>query len=48
MKRKYNIFEASELQESAVCSNLEHTASDGKVYQTKFYNLDAIISVGYV
>jgi hypothetical protein len=26
---------------------LEHTASDGKKYDTKFYNLDAIISVGY-
>jgi len=26
---------------------LEHTASDGKKYKTKFYNLDAIISVGY-
>ena len=26
---------------------MEHTASDGKVYRTQFYNLDAIISVGY-
>jgi hypothetical protein len=26
---------------------LEHTADDGKIYPTKFYNLDAIISVGY-
>ena len=30
-----------------VSSILEHTASDGKVYRTQFYNLDAIISVGY-
>ena len=26
---------------------MEHTAEDGKVYETQFYNLDAIISVGY-
>jgi len=31
----------------AVISKMEITASDGKKYQTKFYNLDAIISVGY-
>ncbi len=42
-----NIFESGELNEKSVCSILEHTASDGKTYQTKFYNLDAIISVGY-
>ena len=30
-----------------MCSILEHTASDGKAYRTQFYNLDAIISVGY-
>ncbi|OQA93721.1 MAG: hypothetical protein BWY24_00324 [Microgenomates group bacterium ADurb.Bin219] len=46
-KHLQNIFESRELQESAVSSILEHTASDGKTYQTKFYNLDAIISVGY-
>ena len=33
--------------EKSVSSILEHTASDGKVYKTKFYNLDAILSVGY-
>ena len=33
--------------ESSVSSILEHTAEDGKKYETKFYNLDAIISVGY-
>ena len=31
----------------SVSSILEHTASDGKIYKTQFYNLDAIISVGY-
>ena len=46
-KHLKNIFETSELQESSVSSILEHTAEDGKNYQTKFYNLDAIISVGY-
>jgi len=33
--------------EDSVCSILELTASDGKKYDTKIYNLDAIISVGY-
>jgi len=42
-----NIFEDSELKENSVSSILEHTARDGKKYKTKFYNLDAIISVGY-
>ena len=42
-----NIFEEGELEKDSVCSILEHTASDGKNYKTKFYNLDAIISVGY-
>jgi prophage maintenance system killer protein len=42
-----NIFNTSELDENSVSSILEHTANDGKIYQTKFYNLDAIISVGY-
>jgi len=42
-----NIFKEGELEENAVCSILEHTAKDGKKYQTKYYNLDAIISVGY-
>jgi prophage maintenance system killer protein len=41
------IFKSGELEENAVCSILEHTAADGKKYQTKFYNLDAILSVGY-
>jgi hypothetical protein len=42
-----NIFNSVELEENSVSSILEHTANDGKVYPTKFYNLDAIISVGY-
>lgn len=46
-KHLLNIFESGELQENSVSSILEHTAEDGKKYDTKFYNLDAIISVGY-
>jgi hypothetical protein len=42
-----NIFKTKELIEKSVCSILERTATDGKSYRTKFYNLDAIISVGY-
>lgn len=42
-----NIFNSRELEQDSVCSILEHTAADGKVYRTQFYNLDAIISVGY-
>lgn len=46
-KHLSNIFKAKELLEESVSSILEHTAKDGKKYETKFYNLDAIISVGY-
>jgi hypothetical protein len=46
-KHLTNIFETNELNENSVISILETTASDGKNYKTKFYNLDAIISVGY-
>jgi len=46
-KHLANIFKTKELNENSVCSILEHTAADNKVYKTKFYNLDAIISVGY-
>lgn len=42
-----NIFETGELVENAVCREFRHTAEDGKEYKTKFYNLDAIIAVGY-
>ena len=41
-----NIFKSGELQEDSVTEKNSATASDGKTYQTKFYNLDAIISVG--
>ena len=42
-----NIFAAGELDENSVTEKISATASDGKNYLTKFYNLDAIISVGY-
>ena len=42
-----NIFEEKELNESSVVKENLTTASDGKNYKTKFYNLDLIISVGY-
>ena len=42
-----NIFKEGELQELSVCKESLLTASDGKQYKTKFYNLDVIISVGY-
>lgn len=46
-KHLSNIFKSKELKETSVSSILEHTAKDGKVYHTRFYNLDAIISIGY-
>lgn len=46
-KHLKNIFQSGELVENSVCSILEHTAGDGKIYNTKFFNLDAILSVGY-
>lgn len=46
-KHLKNIFDSGELIESSVYSILEYTAADGKNYKTKFYNLDAILSVGY-
>jgi death-on-curing family protein len=46
-KHLNNIFRSGELDKNSVSSILEHTAADGKVYKTQFYNLDAIISVGY-
>jgi hypothetical protein len=46
-KHLKNIFENKELLEDSVCAKIAHTAADGKKYSTKFYNLDAIISVGY-
>jgi len=46
-KHLKNIFETKELEENAVVSILETTASDNKTYHVKYFNLDAIISVGY-
>ena len=46
-KHLKNIFDSSELQQDSVCAKFAHTAEDGKTYNTQFYNLDAIISVGY-
>lgn len=42
-----NIFKSGELEEGTVTEKISATAADGKMYMTKFYNLDAIISVGY-
>ena len=42
-----NIFASGELKKDSVTEKISATASDGKNYQTQFYNLDAIISVGY-
>ena len=42
-----NIFASGELDQNSVCRKFRHTAADGKNYDTLFYNLDAIISVGY-
>ena len=46
-KHLSNIFKEGELEKDSVHSILEYTAADGKVYSTQFYNLDAILSVGY-
>ena len=46
-KHLQNIFTEGELAEKAVCAKFAQTADDGKTYQYKFYNLAAIIAVGY-
>ena len=46
-KHLKNIFDEGELQKNSVISKMEITADDGKNYKTMFYNLDAILSVGY-
>lgn len=46
-KHLKNIFAENELNEEAVCAKFAHTAEDGKTYNTNYYNLDAIIAVGY-
>ena len=42
-----NVFASGELDKNSVTEKISATAADGKNYQTQFYNLDAIISVGY-
>ena len=42
-----NIFASGELAKDSVTEKISATASDGKNYLTQFYNLDAVISVGY-
>jgi len=42
-----NIFKEGELDENSVIRNFRTTATDGKEYQVKYYNLDMIISVDY-
>ncbi|WP_443741571.1 virulence RhuM family protein [Treponema berlinense] len=42
-----NIFDSKELDKDSVTEDFSVTATDGKKYNTHFYNLDAIISVGY-
>ncbi len=42
-----NIFKDKELDTNSVAEEISATAADGKNYNTKFYNLDAIIAVGY-
>lgn len=46
-KHLRNIFKSKELDKKLVCAKIAHTATDGKIYKTQFYNLDAIIAVGY-
>lgn len=46
-KHLKNVFKENELNKGSVCAKFAHTANDGKSYQTEFYNLDAIIAVGY-
>ena len=42
-----NIFETKELSKKSVVAKNATTAADGKIYQVEYYNLDAIISIGY-
>ena len=46
-KHLKNIFAEKELDENSVSAKIAHTAVDGKTYSVQFYNLDAIIAVGY-
>jgi len=42
-----NIYNDQELNEASTCSKMEHVGETGQKYQTKYYNLDMIISIGY-
>ena len=46
-KHLRNVFNSGELEKDSVCAKFAHTATDGKTYQTQYYSLDAVISVGY-
>lgn len=46
-KHLKNIYESRELEENSTSSVLEHMGENGQIYPTKYYNLDAVISVGY-
>lgn len=46
-KHLRNVFKEGELDRGSVCAFFAHTAADGKTYQVEYYNLDAILSVGY-
>ena len=46
-KHLKNIFDKGELSENSVCAKFAQTADDGKTYQYKFYDLSAIMAVGY-
>lgn len=46
-KHLNNIYKSSELSEKSTCSILEHVGKTGQLYRTKYYNLDAVVSVGY-
>jgi len=46
-KHLSNIYASGELEKETTCSILEHIGSSGQKYKTTYYNLDAILSVGY-
>lgn len=46
-KHLSNVFKIGELSEDQVCAKIAHTADDGKIYNTQFYRLEAILAVGY-
>ena len=46
-KHLKNVFKTAELRQNSVCAFFARTAPDGKTYKVQYYNLDAIISIGY-